>query len=391
MKQFLNPKRILLGFLCALVGAALMLVLLVRVAGGRTAFEHGLKFAQIYSVIEAHYVGDEDVNEAADAAYSAFVRAAGDEWSYYMNPEAYARYKDYSANRFVGIGITVNQDESGFHVQSVKADSPAMEAGILAGDVILSVDGQSTADMAMNQLQSAIAAKLDQAFEMVLSRDGKEVTVTVTSRVIEVDPVSWCILEGGTAYIGIANFESGAADKVLRALEAARARGIGGVIFDVRGNPGGRLDELMKLLDPLLPQGNMFISVSADGERTEYPSDGARLDLPAAVLMDGGSYSAAEYFAAAMSEYGVAFTVGEPTTGKGRAQVNFELGDGSAVHISVDRYLTPKERALAELGGIEPDIFSQMDAENRIRVTDGRGEYGADIQLIAALDALGRG
>ena len=148
-----------------------------------------------------------------------------------------------------------------------------------------------------------------------------------------------------------------------------------GFIFDVRTNPGGLVSELTSLLDYLLPSGTIFVSVDKDGNRTETTSDSVCLDMPMAVLVNEYTYSAAEFFAAALQEYNWADVIGARTTGKSRSQQTLELSDGSAIHISTARYLTPLGVDLAEQGGIIPDQEVALTATG-------------DAQLNAAVSAV---
>jgi len=159
--------------------------------------------------------------------------------------------------------------------------------------------------------------------------------------------------------VTIANFHDDAGKETIAQIKALTEQGARALIFDVRNNPGGFVNELVELLDYLLPEGDLFRSVSYTGKESVDRSDGDCLELPMAVLINGNTYSAAEFFAAALSEYDWAVTVGEPTTGKGYYQTTIELGDGSAVQLSTGAYTTPKGVNLTEVGGLTPDIPAQ--------------------------------
>ena len=160
------------------------------------------------------------------------------------------------------------------------------------------------------------------------------------------------------------------------------------LVFDMRGNPGGQLTELLEMLDYLLPECEMFVSVDREGKEKVYTSDKDCVTVPMAVLIDGDSYSAAEFFAAALWEYELAVTVGQPTSGKGRSQTTLFFSDGSALHISNKRYLTPKRVDLSEEGGLQPDVPAALTAEEAVQFASGHLAYAADPQLPAAADAV---
>ena len=166
------------------------------------------------------------------------------------------------------------------------------------------------------------------------------------------------------------------------------AQGAEGIIFDVRDNPGGYRTELVKILDDLLPEGPLFRSVSSLGIETTDESDENCVNLPMVVLVNGESYSAAEFFAAALSEYDWATVVGMPTCGKGYYQQTFRLSDGSAVGLSVGAYYTPKGVNLAETGGLVPDVEVPVDENTAAQIYAGLVAPMDDPQVLAALELL---
>ena len=233
------------------------------------------------------------------------------------------------------------------------------------------------ADMTLSEMQELIRSKLNKDFPMVVSdKKGNEVSVTVACEIIYKDPVSSRMLDGNIGYIKIANFEAGSSEGTINAIERLVAEGATSFIFDVRNNPGGLLSELVSLLDYLLPDGDIFISVDKQGNETVKTSDKICLSSKMAVLVNANTYSAAEFFAAALQEYDWATIVGEHTTGKARSQITLELSNGGAVHISTHKYLTPDRVDLSEVGGIKPDIEAVNTNED------------PQIQLNAAINAL---
>ena len=307
------------------------------------------------------------------------VRSIDDKWSYYMSPEEYAAYKLSSANEYAGIGVSVKLNDKGkFEIFAVEDGTPAATAGLSVGQTIVSVDGQATEGMTTAELQELIRSKLNKDFPMVIADEkGNESSVKISCEVIYKNPISSKMLENNIGYIKIANFEAGSSEGTIGAIEKLTAEGAESFIFDVRDNPGGLLSELVDLLDYILPDGDLFISVDKEGHETVQTSDKVSLKNKMVVLVNGNSYSAAEFFAAALQEYNWATIVGEQTTGKARSQITLELSDGSAVHISTHKYLTPNRIDLSEAGGVTPDISVAMDDEK------------TDNQLDTAINALG--
>ena len=197
------------------------------------------------------------------------------------------------------------------------------------------------------------------------------------------------MLEGNIGLVTIVNFDTRCADETIAAMESLLEQGAQQLIFDVRFNPGGYVHELVKVLDFILPEGELFRSVDYKGNEDVETSDAKCLtDIPMAVLINGDSYSAAEFFAAALREYDYAVIVGENTTGKGYFQQTYSLKDGSAVGLSVGKYYTPKGKSLAEEGGLVPDVVVEVDNETASAIYSGILDPVEDPQILAAIDAL---
>ena len=377
-KKFKLTHLIIVCLVVAALTAGATYALTIGGIGSKQYCDDAKAYVEIEKIINENYIGSVDDDTLFNAAASAMVRSIDDKWSYYMSPEEYAAYKLTSSNEYAGIGISVKQNDSGdFEIFSVDSGTPAEAAGLTAGQLIVSVDGQPVADMTLSEMQELIRSKLNKDFPMVVSdKKGNEVSVTVACEIIYKDPVSSRMLDGNIGYIKIANFEAGSSEGTINAIERLVAEGATSFIFDVRNNPGGLLSELVSLLDYLLPDGDLFISVDKQGNETVKTSDKICLSSKMAVLVNANTYSAAEFFAAALQEYDWATIVGENTTGKARSQITLELSNGGAVHISTHKYLTPDRVDLSEVGGIKPDIEAVNTNED------------PQIQLNAAINAL---
>ena len=377
-KKFKLTHLIIVCLVVAALTAGATYALTIGGIGSKQYFDDAKAYVEIEKIINENYIGSVDDDTLFNAAASAMVRSIDDKWSYYMSPEEYAAYKLTSSNEYAGIGISVKQNDSGdFEIFSVDSGTPAEAAGLTAGQLIVSVDGQPVADMTLSEMQELIRSKLNKDFPMVVSdKKGNEVSVTVACEIIYKDPVSSRMLDGNIGYIKIANFEAGSSEGTINAIERLVAEGATSFIFDVRNNPGGLLSELVSLLDYLLPDGDLFISVDKQGNETVKTSDKICLSGKMAVLVNANTYSAAEFFAAALQEYDWATIVGEHTTGKARSQITLELSNGGAVHISTHKYLTPDRVDLSEVGGIKPDIEAVNTNED------------PQVQLNAAIKAL---
>lgn len=347
------------------------------------------KLEQLAGIIEDFYIEEVDRTALEDAAAEAMVKSAGDRWSYYIPASEYASYLEHSENAYVGIGITITvaHDGDGLQVMEVNPGSSAEAAGILVDDVIIAIEGQSASGMTTTDARNLVRGKEGTNVEITVRRGTEELTLSVTRKTVQVAVATWEMLEDSIGLITIANFDERCASETITAIETLLAEGAEKLIFDVRNNPGGYADELVKLLDHLLPEGDLFRTVDYAGREEVDRSDPSWLDIPMAVLVNGESYSAAEFFAVALQEYGAATVVGEKTTGKGFYQTTFPLSDGSAVALSIGKYFTPNGISLEGVG-IEPDVTVSVDEETALSIYYDRIAAMEDPQILAALEAL---
>ena len=347
------------------------------------------KLDRLETLIEERFIGEADTEAMEDAAAAAMVKATGDRWSYYISAEDYDAHREQEENAYVGVGITIQQqgDDSGFLIVMVTDGSPAKEAGIEVNDLLIGVEDQDVRGMTTDEVGLLVKGEEGTKVSLTVLRKGENLTLSVERRRIEQPVAKGELLENGIGLVRVYNFDARCADETIAAIEQLRAEGARKLIFDVRNNPGGFAEELVKLLDYLLPEGDLFRSVSFDGTEKVDTSDEKYLDMPMAVLVNGNSYSAAEFFAAALQEYEAAVVVGEPTVGKGYYQQTIPLGDGSAVALSTGKYFTPKGNSLAEKG-ITPTVRVDVDEETAAAIYYGTSKPAEDPQLQAAIKAL---
>lgn len=373
-------NRILSHALVALISVVLTVAVLLGIYVHHQKGSN--KLVLLEQLIQECFIGEVDQTAIEDAAASAMIAALGDRWSYYIPAKDYAAYMEQMRNSYVGIGVTIRQEESGcLCITEVTEGGPAQEAGLLPGDVIIKVSGQSILDMTLTDSKQLIQGEENTEVGITVLRGEEEKTVMVMRRAIRTPVVESEMLEENIGYIAIANFNSNCASETIAAIEKLVSDGAQKLIFDVRDNPGGYANELVKVLDYLLPEGKLFTTVDYTGAEHTDMSDANCLEMPMAVLVNGNSYSAAEFFAAAMAEYEAAVVVGEKTSGKGYFQSTFQLPDGSAVGLSIGKYFTPKGQNLAGIG-ITPDVIVAPDSEQPDPVPT------EDPQVQAAIDAL---
>ena len=347
------------------------------------------KLDRLEALIENRFIGEADSQTLEDAAAAAMVKATGDRWSYYISAKDYDAHREQEENAYVGVGITIQpqEDESGSLIIMVADGGPAKEAGIEVNDLLIGVEDQDIRGMTTDEVGALVKGEEGTKVSLTVMRKGEHMTLSVERRRIEQPVAEGEMLEDGIGLVKINNFDARCAEETISAIEKLRTEGAKKLILDVRNNPGGFADELVKLLDYLLPEGDLFRSVSFDGKEQVDTSDENFLDMPMAVLVNGDSYSAAEFFAAALQEYEAAVVVGEPTVGKGYYQQTIPLGDGSAVALSTGKYFTPKGNSLAGKG-ITPTVRVDVDEETAAAIYYGTLSAGEDPQLQAAIKAL---
>lgn len=346
------------------------------------------KLREIDHIVTRNYVGEMDTDKIGDYAATGYISALDDRWSYYMPQEEYEESTLRSNGQVYGIGVSVSQTEKQIRVRLVYADSPAAKAGIEKGDYIIGAEDLTTEADGAAAVVAAIGANGAEGTVRVQVKKGADGTVQtheleralVSQTLIESE-----MLQNNTGYIRIESFSASVDDQFGTALETLTANGAKQLIIDVRHNGGGRVEEMSKILDRLLGEGTIITLRQKDGTETVYTSDEAHSELPLAVLVDENSYSAAEFFAAALQEYDRATIIGAHTTGKGRAQRTYELSDGSAVHLSVEQYFTPKGNNLGDKG-IAPDVEATLTEEQKANFYFLSAEQ--DPQLQKALETL---
>jgi carboxyl-terminal processing protease len=306
--------KILLMILSYVLVAAIAvaLTLFVVMKGGSYS-----KLEQLEALLLQCYINGADKTKLEDAAAHAMVDALGDNWSYYIPAYEYAAYQEQKKNAYVGIGVTIRYTENGYHIDAVTEGGPAEKAGLLPGDVMIAVDGKSVIGMPVEDGKTLVQGKKGTTVEITVDRAGEQLTFTVKRDTIRTKVAEGEMLPGNIGLVTIKNFNTNCYKESREAVEQLMEQGAVAIIFDVRYNGGGYAEEMVKLLDYLLPEGVLFRSEDYRGHVQTDKSDADCLDIPMAVLVNGYSYSAAEFFAAALMEYDAAAVVGQKTYGKG--------------------------------------------------------------------------
>ncbi|MCL2842700.1 MAG: S41 family peptidase [Oscillospiraceae bacterium] len=381
-KRYSTTSLIVCVAIGVLAGFVLSLFWFREVHGiGTPAWEEAKQLQEVREIISYSYVGKVDETALTELALAATVAALEDPWSFYLNQEQYEAHLNSIGNRQQGIGIYLERDEETNEVTvlEVMPGSPAEEAGLQPRDSIVMLEGQPTAPLETDEVRELIGANYGGTVTLEVRNPAGEMrTVVVEVRAFDVNPVAFKMLEDNVGYIRIANFDLRSGEETIEAIETLQEEGAAGLVFDVRNNPGGRVNELLMILDHLLPKGELFVFADYTGREKIHYSGPKYLDIPIVVLVNEHAFSAAEFFAAILQETDRATIVGMPTTGKGRSQILIPLTGGGAINLSTSRYLTPGRIDLHEVGGISPDVeVEQEDGE-------------ADVQLKRAIQELAR-
>lgn len=382
LKKWQKIIILALAFAVAILGSAIVTMQLTY----REQTPAEAKTAEISAYLDRFFIDDYDEEKLADAAASAMVEATGDRWSYYLTAEEKSSYDEQMQNAYVGIGVTITAQEElgGMRIEAVTAGGPAEEAGLLPGDIIIEVEGEKTLDLGMTGTRTKVRGEEGTFVTLTILRGEESFPVSVERRSIQTPVATYEMLNGQIGYLKIANFDSRCAEETNAAMDELIAQGAQALIFDVRYNGGGYKDELVKVLDKILPEGILFQSEDYQGSKQIDRSDADCIDLPVAVLVNQDSYSAAEFFAAAIQEYDWGTVVGTKTVGKGNFQTAFTLSDGSMLNLSIGKYYTPQGRSLTDTGVI-PDIEITLSDEDGAKLYYGQLEKADDAQLQAAI------
>ena len=350
------------------------------------------KLRQLEFVLDRYFVEDVEEEQLLDGAAAGMVMSLEDRWSYYMTAEEYEELRLQRNSSYVGVGIAITrrQDNLGYDITQVEPDGPSDQAGIQVGDILIGANDLRVDTHGLDAVSDAISGKKGTEVVLVILRGEEELSFTVKRDVILVDVAWGTLLEENVGLVTIDSFHSRCAEEAIAAVEQLLEQGAEALIFDVRNNPGGYTSEMVELLDYLLPEGPVFRTESSSGKTHVDYSDADYLDVPMAVLVNKRSYSAAEFFAAALQEYDAAMILGEKTTGKGRYQTIIELPDGSAVNLSIGRYFTPNEVDLTGVG-IIPDQEIPVDDEIAVKIYGRTLEPMEDPQILAAIQGVKSG
>lgn len=340
-------RRVLLG---AVLGALFTLGWWVGGSHASRGLYSGLDlFIEVLQTVQANYVDPVDPGKLITGAMRGVTRGL-DPWSRYLDPEQFRAVKNSIQGAFDGIGATLDQRDGWPVVIAPIEGSPAWDAGLLPGDVISTIDDRSTYGLSPDEVSTRLRGAAGTRVRIGIVRDDDERTLTLERRRVTVHNVPYAFVPAtGVGYLRLAHFSTGAAREVASAVDSLRRAGAHALVLDLRGNPGGTIDEAVAIAGQFLPKGASVTRTEgrATGVGRDYVAAGARSETgwPLAVLVDRGSASASEILAGALQDHDRAVLVGDTTFGKGVAQQIYPLrGSLAAVQLTVSHYLTPSGR-----------------------------------------------
>jgi carboxyl-terminal processing protease len=316
----------------------------------------------------AQPTSDSDKFVAAHALIRGMVRFVDEGHTYFLDAQQYKDYQSWSRgdNTYVGIGISVSTRDSEPRIVEVYDDTPAKQAGLRAGDILVRINGQLVAGLALDEMTSLVRGPAGTSVELVVRRGGDPtlLTFTIQRAQIRLQFVKQRVLEEGIGYVSLRGFpEPSVIDAIEQDVARFQEAGIHGLVLDLRGNSGGRIDVGTRLLSHFLPPGSsIYEEIARTGENRKHFTRAAnKYEFPLVVLVDGGTASMGEIFASAVQEHGAATVLGTNTSGSVAAAQVFGLPDGAGLQVTVFEILSSEGKPLNKVGVI-PDEIIEPDA-----------------------------
>lgn len=377
--------RFLKGAVCGVILTAAVIITKNGYDAAHTFIgeEHlavGEKAAVIASMLEQNFIGDFDNTDLADQMYSGMADAMGDPYTRYFTKNEMSDFLNDANGTMCGIGIVISSDkDTGLCIVSeVIENSPAEKAGLKAGDTIIKVDDKDVVGMSVVEISELTKGKKDTSVKISVDRHGEgEKLFDIKRSTINMQYVK-SSKDGDIGYIKITEFAKVTADQFIKALSGLMKQNIKGLVIDLRDNPGGMIDIVTEIADTLLPEGTITYTVDKNGNRVDFKSKDGCIDIPIAVLVNGGSASASELLAGAIQDNGRGTIIGTQTYGKGIVQGLYSLSDGSGLKITIQKYFTPNGVCIQGIG-ITPDY--EIETEDKTKSADDK-QYNKAIELL---------
>lgn len=342
------------------------------------------KLYEVRDVINSQYYQDIDQDALVEGAIKGMVNSVGDPYTVFFNAEEYKEFNDDGDGNYVGIGVIVGIKEDRIVVITPFEGSPAFKAGLRSGDFITKVEGVEYTGTELDKAVSVIKGEEGKPVTLTIMRNGEEQDITIVRASITIVNVESEMLEGDIAHVTMLQFSNNTAEQVREAMEELRDQGAKGYILDLRGNPGGFLDEAVDVASLFVEKDKTILyTLDKYDQKKEYRSyGGSFIGAPLVVLIDGGSASASEVVSGALKDYEAATLVGQQSFGKGIVQMVYQVGDGEAVKVTVSSYYSP-DGINIHGEGISPDIEVEIPEDAEMPLTKEN-----DTQLQKAVEVL---
>lgn len=331
---------------------------------------------------------EEQINKMNDAALTAMVASLEDPYSYYFDMELFDKFEENNKEEYVGIGISVmyDADKKALTVTAPTAGGPAEKSGILPQDLIVGVDNLTLINDGYNALINHIkGGKEGDVVKIFIKRGDKDLEFSVVRSKIQIKTISTKMLDNNIAYLKVSEFQHNSVEDFSKALVDIQSKGAKGLIIDLRSNPGGYADSVIKMTDMLLPKGTIAYLEDNKGNKEYFNSDKKSLEIPIVVLVNEGTASAAELMAGSLQAYEKAQIVGKKTYGKAVGQTPFMLTEETAIYLTSARYYTPNGECI-DKKGIMPDV--EIDLPEELKVSLSTLSESEDAQLQAAMETI---
>lgn len=320
-------------------------------------------FWRIWDEVEGKYDGKIDTKKMLYGAISGMVSATGDPYTYYMDPNEAGDFRQEIDGEISGIGAEIGIKNEQVTIIAPFLDTPAHNAGLRPGDIIVSINDETTAGMSLDTAVSKIRGKESTSVKLKIMRNQEQLDINITRQKIDIKSVSWKNIDN-YGYLYIRKFNEDTAALTATALEDFKKRNVKAIIIDVRNNPGGYLDSAIKTTSQFIKDGDIVVEKKGDKILKKHKTSGlgkyVDKKIPVVVLINKGSASAAEIMAGAIKDHERGILIGENTFGKGSVQELSDFGDGSSLRVTVAHWFTPKGQSINERG-VAPDKVVEFD------------------------------
>jgi len=374
-----NKKKIILGaFGIAILASGLTLAGAYYFLGmNQYKLADTMRFFHAMRFIETQFVNEVDDTKLIDGAISGMMQSLADPHSVYMDQGMYKDLVSHTEGSFGGIGVVMGVKDNIITVISAIEGTPGEAAGIQTGDQIIKINDEATKDMPIDQVANKIRGDAGTKVVLTIRRQGVEdKDYEITRSNIETKSVGHEMMDNGIGYIRIASFGERTGQEFKTAYADLEAKGMKGMVLDLRNNPGGLLTASVDIANMLVPKGKIVSIDKRDGSEEVHESTLEQVKYPLVVLINGGSASAAEIVAGAIQDTQAGTLVGTKSYGKGSVQVVMPMYGGTALKLTIAKYYTPSGRSIDGIG-IDPDVPVELDVNG-----------GVDNQLAKALTVL---